>query len=84
MQRLPLAFSLALLLGTGAATPLGTPGPMEPTVEVAPAVDWDDPIPWGGDPPPWFEDPASLSCGGRPECEEVKAEAMENRTVDPK
>jgi hypothetical protein len=82
MNRAILVLCCSLLLGAGAAAPLGTPEPMEPTVEVAPAAEWDDPVPWGGDPPPWFEDPASLSCGGRPECEEVKAEAMANRTVD--
>lgn len=34
---------------------------------VKPSADWDDSIPWGGEPPwRWYEDPASVNCEKAP------------------
>jgi len=41
---------------------------------VAPATNSTDG--WGGSPPPWFEDPASVDCGGREACQT----SLENQT----
>lgn len=86
-MRLHVALPLVLVL-VAAATTSAEPaagddagqaenggGEAEITAEevVEQASDWDDPVPWGGNPPPWFEDPASVDCGGRDACEQAVA-----------
>lgn len=78
-----LAPLLALLILAAIATGQpdegeGEPEVFEPTgIIFLEPVDWDDPDPWGGHPPPWFEDPESVDCGGRDACEA----SLENQTT---
>jgi hypothetical protein len=83
-SRLIIAVSVAFLLGTS----VGAQAPREPEGEaladgepeilpeevVAPATDWSKG--WGGQAPPWYEDPRTIECGGRPSCEDAKAGAV--------
>lgn len=67
----------AFLIGTAAAQE-GGDQPQEPTgIIFNEPVAWNDPEPWGGNPPPWFEDPGTVDCGGRDACEA----SLENQTV---
>lgn len=77
MRRLAIILCASLLLGTGAAQEGGDP-PQEPTgIIFTEPVSWNDPDPWGGNPPPWFEDPSTVDCGGRDACEA----SLENQTA---
>lgn len=61
-----LALGLVFALG-GAVADEAEITPEEVT---APSVDWDgcEGDPWCGNPPPWFEDPATVDCGDRSGC----------------
>lgn len=45
-------------------------GDNDPTIHAyevqASSVSWDDALPWGGNPPPWYEDPDSVNCKAAP------------------
>lgn len=51
-------------VGAGCMADCGPAGDpvVYPGEVVAAASEWDDAEPWGGNPPPWFEDPASVNC----------------------
>jgi hypothetical protein len=73
-----LALAGLLVASTGIAEPqyaepIGPAPVEEPEPEACGEceAEWDDPIAWGGDSPPWFEDPASVDCGDRPACWEA-------------
>lgn len=82
---LTLAFVLAALGGGAQPTRPSTPGGAEaqgageaeilPEEVLAPAVSSADG--WGGDPPPWYEDPRSVDCGQREACRD----SLDNKTA---
>jgi hypothetical protein len=80
IRRSAALLTTALLLGLATAQDEGEPGlgDDDPTIfpeeVVDPEAGWEDG--WGGSPPPWFEDPASVDCGGREACRE----SLENQT----
>lgn len=76
-----LFLAAASATGGSAQQSLGDEGEPEVTEGevIAPASDWDDAVPWGGNPPPWFEDPASVECGGRKACEQEITGELEER-----
>lgn len=76
MNRGFLVLSIALLLGTTVTGQTGEPEILPEEVQ-APPADWDDPVPWNGNPPPWFEDPATVNCGQSQGC----WDALENKTA---
>lgn len=62
------------LLGTAAAQEEGSG---DPGIVFTEPVAWNDPEPWGGNPPPWFEDPATVDCGAHDAC----WASLENKTA---
>lgn len=83
MKKFLTILAAAFLMGSATAQGEDPPGdetvPESPEIVFVEPVAWDDPVPWGGIPPPWFEDPASVDCGGREACEAALANAT---TVD--
>lgn len=82
MKRVLLVLA-AFALSAAAEPLMGPVGPDSQAVActdpcVEPPVEWDDcpGDPWCGNPPPWYESPASVNCGGREACRE----ALENET----
>lgn len=83
-MRIPIILLAILVLATGVAQAPDAMGPFwDEGMATAPAaacdplapVEWDDPEPWCGDSPPWFEDPASVQCQS-----DACWEALENKT----
>lgn len=67
--RVMVVLSILLVVSVASAEEqMGEPE-VVPGEVVAPEAAWDDPDPWGGNPPPWFEDPSTVDCGGRDACE---------------